>query len=212
MSLHCWFHPQILASEAGATLPGINEENQLTFLTQLCEAYVEVRWPSACGLAVGAHVLYAWKHGLYGSRGRTGGSAAAAARLATASGRQVLCRLREMLVWQVTQAAIQAAIHAAILPRPETPYAHTPACHWDPRAVGAGGGGIGGITLCVSAHAVHDRREWMGGSPAAAARLVTASGRQVLGIPRRQGYSRSYEQLHCQKSQAGDTKSDTEPG
>lgn len=33
---------QILASEAGATLPGITQENQLAFLTQLCEAYVEV--------------------------------------------------------------------------------------------------------------------------------------------------------------------------
>jgi hypothetical protein len=34
---------QILASDAGATLPGVNEENQLAFLTQLCDAYVEVR-------------------------------------------------------------------------------------------------------------------------------------------------------------------------
>lgn len=34
---------QILASEAGATLPGVNEENQLSFLTQLCDAYIEVR-------------------------------------------------------------------------------------------------------------------------------------------------------------------------
>jgi hypothetical protein len=34
---------QIVESEVGATLPGINEENQLAFLTQLCEAFVEVR-------------------------------------------------------------------------------------------------------------------------------------------------------------------------
>lgn len=58
---------QILASEAGATLPGVNEENQLSFLTQLCDACVEVR---ACAqqqlptpAALAWHTELAWAAG-----------------------------------------------------------------------------------------------------------------------------------------------------
>jgi hypothetical protein len=60
---------QILASEAGATLPGVNEENQLSFLTQLCDAYVEVsRRPAPT--AATASLAAAWQTNVFAGHSR----------------------------------------------------------------------------------------------------------------------------------------------